>query len=57
MGAKMALISTKQRVDASKLASTIHYLELGGTPGFRKTFIKANYIGKYQTKQQFNGSG
>ena len=47
MGAKLALISKVQRAEAAKLASKIHYLELGGRPQFTKTFIQANYIGRY----------
>ncbi|MEA3359074.1 MAG: ASKHA domain-containing protein [Thermodesulfobacteriota bacterium] len=51
MGAKLALISTVQRAKAARLASKIHYLELGGMPQFMKTFVQASYIGKYRLEK------
>jgi uncharacterized 2Fe-2S/4Fe-4S cluster protein (DUF4445 family) len=48
MGAKLALVSLSHRERAGSLASKIRYLELAGTPEFRKTFIEAGYIGRYR---------
>jgi len=51
MGARLALISTTQRAEAARLASKVHYLELGGMPQFAKTFVQASYLGKYRMGQ------
>ena len=47
-GAKMALISLSQRVEAQTLASQVHYIELASAPSFMQTLVQANYIGQYQ---------
>jgi uncharacterized 2Fe-2S/4Fe-4S cluster protein (DUF4445 family) len=47
-GAKLALISLKKRSEASKIASMINYIELASAPHFNKTFVQANYLGKYR---------
>lgn len=51
MGARLALISTEQRAEAARLASKVHYLELGRVPHFTKTFVQASYLGKYRMEQ------
>jgi len=45
MGAKLALISGKKRVEAGVLASQIKYIELAGDSSFMKIFAKAMYFG------------
>jgi uncharacterized 2Fe-2S/4Fe-4S cluster protein (DUF4445 family) len=41
MGARMALISSTQRMKAQALASQVKYVELGSAPQFSETFLKA----------------
>jgi uncharacterized 2Fe-2S/4Fe-4S cluster protein (DUF4445 family) len=41
MGAKMALISSTQRMRAQALASQVKYVELGSAPQFSEIFLKA----------------
>jgi uncharacterized 2Fe-2S/4Fe-4S cluster protein (DUF4445 family) len=41
MGAKMALVSSSQRMKAQILASRVKYVELGSAPQFSETFLKA----------------
>jgi uncharacterized 2Fe-2S/4Fe-4S cluster protein (DUF4445 family) len=41
MGARMALISSAQRMKAKALASRVKYIELGSAPQFSETFLKA----------------
>jgi uncharacterized 2Fe-2S/4Fe-4S cluster protein (DUF4445 family) len=41
MGAKMALISSTQRMKAQTLASRVKYVELGSAPHFTETFLEA----------------
>ena len=41
MGARMALISSTQRMKAEALASRVKYIELGSAPKFSETFLKA----------------
>jgi len=48
MGAKLALISLKQRAEAQALASRVNYIELASTPNFEPTFIQASYLGRYR---------
>jgi uncharacterized 2Fe-2S/4Fe-4S cluster protein (DUF4445 family) len=48
MGAKLALISSSKRTEAQDIALKAHYLELTTVPIFMKTFIQANYLGRYR---------
>jgi uncharacterized 2Fe-2S/4Fe-4S cluster protein (DUF4445 family) len=41
MGARMALISSTQRMKAQMMASRVKYVELGSAPGFSEAFLKA----------------
>jgi uncharacterized 2Fe-2S/4Fe-4S cluster protein (DUF4445 family) len=41
MGARMALISSTQRLRAKALAAKINYVELGSAPQFSETFLNA----------------
>ena len=48
MGAKLALISAKQRALAQALVSRIRYIELASAPSFEQTFMQASYLGRYR---------
>ena len=48
MGAKLALISLKQRAEAQAVASKVNYIELADAPNFQPTFIQASYLGRYR---------
>ena len=48
MGAKLALVSPRQRAEAQALASRVHYLELATTPDFMQIFTDASYLGQYR---------
>jgi len=39
VGARMILISKRQRIDAERMAKKIDYLELASYPGFNDHFI------------------
>jgi uncharacterized 2Fe-2S/4Fe-4S cluster protein (DUF4445 family) len=41
MGAKMALISSTERLKARTIAARVRYVELGSAPQFTETFLKA----------------
>jgi len=45
MGAKLALISSTQRMKAQTLASQVKYVELGSAPQFSETFLNACSLG------------
>jgi uncharacterized 2Fe-2S/4Fe-4S cluster protein (DUF4445 family) len=45
MGARMALISSTQRMKAQALASRVKYVELGSAPQFSETFLKTCSLG------------
>jgi uncharacterized 2Fe-2S/4Fe-4S cluster protein (DUF4445 family) len=47
-GAKLALISIKQRAEAEAVASRVGYIELASAPNFNQTFTQANYLGRYR---------
>lgn len=47
MGARLALVSVKERERAKVIASRVKYLELASTTDFMPTFILANYFGRY----------
>ena len=49
-GARLALISTRQRDQALAVASRVDYLELASAPGFMQTFTEATYLGQYRLK-------
>jgi len=48
MGAKLSLISVRQRAKAQAISSKVHYVELASSPGFQQTFMQASYLGKYR---------
>jgi uncharacterized 2Fe-2S/4Fe-4S cluster protein (DUF4445 family) len=48
MGAKLALISLKQRAEAQVIASEARYVELASVPSFQTTFVQASYLGRYR---------
>ncbi|MFO7773927.1 MAG: ASKHA domain-containing protein [Dehalococcoidia bacterium] len=48
MGAKLALISLKQRTEAQVIAAEAKYIELASVPSFGPTFIQASYLGRYR---------
>ena len=48
MGAKLALISLKQRAQARALTSHVRYIELASAPHFEQTFMQASYLGQYR---------
>jgi len=50
IGAKLALISHKKRLEAHAIASQVKYIELANHPNFNKTFIQTTYLGKYRIK-------
>ncbi|MFO7773876.1 MAG: ASKHA domain-containing protein, partial [Dehalococcoidia bacterium] len=48
MGAKLALVSLKQRAEAQVIASKVKYIELASVPNFQSTFIQAGYLGRFR---------
>jgi uncharacterized 2Fe-2S/4Fe-4S cluster protein (DUF4445 family) len=50
LGARQSLLSLKKREMEQAIARRVHYIELAGTPSFNKTFIQAQYLGKYRIK-------
>jgi uncharacterized 2Fe-2S/4Fe-4S cluster protein (DUF4445 family) len=48
MGAKLALISLKQRAEAQAVASRVSYIELASAPNFEPTFMQTSYLGRYR---------
>ncbi|MDD5700883.1 MAG: ASKHA domain-containing protein [Dehalococcoidales bacterium] len=50
LGARQSLLSLKKREMEQAIARRVHYIELAGTPSFNKTFIQAQYLGKYRLK-------
>ena len=51
MGAKLALLSVRQRSQARAIASQVNYIELARYPNFLDTFTEALYLGQYRIKQ------
>jgi uncharacterized 2Fe-2S/4Fe-4S cluster protein (DUF4445 family) len=47
-GARLALISVRERERAREIASRVHYLELASTRNFTENFSEANYLGRYR---------
>jgi len=47
-GARLALISLKQRAEAQAVASRVNYIELASAPDFEPTFMQASYLGRYR---------
>jgi uncharacterized 2Fe-2S/4Fe-4S cluster protein (DUF4445 family) len=45
MGARMALVSSSQRMKAQIMASRVRYVELGSASQFSETFLKACSLG------------
>ena len=48
MGAKLALISRRERASAQAVAARVNYIELASAPDFKHTFIQAISLGKYR---------
>jgi uncharacterized 2Fe-2S/4Fe-4S cluster protein (DUF4445 family) len=48
MGAKLALISLRQRAETQAIASKVKYIELASIPNFQPIFIQASYLGRYR---------
>jgi uncharacterized 2Fe-2S/4Fe-4S cluster protein (DUF4445 family) len=48
MGAKLALISVKQRAQAQALVSRVRYIELASAHNFEQTFMQSSYLGRYR---------
>ncbi len=48
MGAKLSLISLRERAQAKDIASRVHYVELASAPNFTQTFVQAGYLGRYR---------
>ena len=48
MGARMALISLKNRSEAQNIASRVKYVELASAPNFNQTYIQSGYLGRYR---------
>jgi len=44
-GAKLALLSVKERLKAETIARRVSYIELAAFPNFEKVFLKATYLG------------
>jgi len=49
-GARLALISLKQRKVAQSIAGRARYLELASVPGFMQILAQATYLGEYRIK-------
>ena len=49
-GAIQTLLSIKKRDEAKIIAGKIRYIELATDPAFSRSFIQAQYLGKYQLK-------
>jgi len=49
IGAQLALISSPMRREAGMLASRIRYIELAGSPQFSDVFVRACYVGDYES--------
>ncbi|MDP2919655.1 MAG: ASKHA domain-containing protein [Dehalococcoidia bacterium] len=47
-GARLALLSRKERKRAQDIAARTHYLELAGVPGFTQTLAETTHLGKYR---------
>jgi uncharacterized 2Fe-2S/4Fe-4S cluster protein (DUF4445 family) len=47
-GARLALISLKERAEAQAVASRVNYIELASSPRFEPIFMQASYLGKYR---------
>jgi uncharacterized 2Fe-2S/4Fe-4S cluster protein (DUF4445 family) len=47
-GARLALVSLKQRAEAQAIASRVSYIELASAPNFNQTFTQASYLGRYR---------
>jgi uncharacterized 2Fe-2S/4Fe-4S cluster protein (DUF4445 family) len=48
MGAKLALVSLRQRAEAQAIASKVKYIELASVPSFQSTFVQASYLGRFR---------
>jgi uncharacterized 2Fe-2S/4Fe-4S cluster protein (DUF4445 family) len=47
-GARLALVSRKERVRAQEIARRTGYIEMASLPGFQDIFTKALYIGSFE---------
>jgi len=47
-GARLALLSIKQRTESQAIAAITHYIELASAPDFIHTFVQASYLGRFR---------
>ena len=50
-GARLALISRAQRVEAEKIARRVRYIELAAVPNFQNLFSQSMYLGEYRIRR------
>jgi uncharacterized 2Fe-2S/4Fe-4S cluster protein (DUF4445 family) len=50
-GARLALISRAQRVEAEKIARRVRYIELAAVPDFQDLFSQSMYLGEYRIRR------
>jgi uncharacterized 2Fe-2S/4Fe-4S cluster protein (DUF4445 family) len=47
-GARLALLSVKQRTESQTIATKTRYIELASAPDFIHTFVQASYLGRFR---------
>jgi uncharacterized 2Fe-2S/4Fe-4S cluster protein (DUF4445 family) len=47
IGARLALVSARQRAESQSIASKVRYVELAGVPDFMHAFIQASNLGRF----------
>jgi uncharacterized 2Fe-2S/4Fe-4S cluster protein (DUF4445 family) len=50
-GARLALLSQKERKQSQGIAARTRYLELAGVPGFTLTLAQATHLGRYRISE------
>jgi uncharacterized 2Fe-2S/4Fe-4S cluster protein (DUF4445 family) len=50
-GARLALTSRAQRVEAEKIARRVRYIELAAVPNFQDLFSQSMYLGEYRIRR------
>lgn len=51
IGAKMNLLSMSKRVEAWDFVNQANYIELAGTPEFKRAFVATSYLGQYRLNE------
>ncbi|MBN2238886.1 MAG: DUF4445 domain-containing protein [Dehalococcoidales bacterium] len=51
IGAKMNLVSLASRVEAWDFVNRADYIELAGTPEFKRAFVSTSYLGQYRLNE------